>query len=53
MSTVDILKATQECTEPVRWKCSLGAYWRNQVNMIEKSMCGGDKTFCQITMTTC
>jgi len=28
-----------------RW----GAHWRNLVNKIESSMCGGDAALCQIT----
>jgi len=32
----------------IRW----GAHWRNMVNTIEPSVCGGDAAFCQITWTT-
>ena len=27
--------------------------WRHLANAIELSMCGGDATLCQITLTTC
>jgi len=30
-----------------------GAYWRNVMNTIEPSVCGGDAALCQITLTTC
>jgi len=53
MSAVDILKATQQRTEPVRCECRSGAYWRNLANTIEPSMCGGSAAFCQITGITC
>jgi len=53
MSVVDILKATQQHTEPVRCECRSGAYWRNLANMVDPSMCGGDAAFCQITLTLC
>jgi len=42
MSTVDILKATQQGTEPVRCGCRWDVYWRNLANAIEPSVCGGD-----------
>jgi len=29
------------------------AHWRNLVNTIEPSVCGGDAALCQITLTTC
>jgi len=54
MSAVDILKATQQHTEPVRCECRWGAYWRNLANTIEPPMCSSDAIFfCQITVTTC
>jgi len=49
MSAVDILKATQQRTEPVRCECRWSAYWRNLSNTIEPFVCGGDAAFCQIT----
>ena len=27
--------------------------WRHLANTTELSMCGGDATLCQVTMTTC
>jgi len=30
-----------------------GAHWRNLLNTISPSMCGGDAALCQITLTTC
>jgi len=29
------------------------AHWRNLMNTIEPSVCGGDAALCQITLTTC
>ena len=29
------------------------AHWRYLANTTEPSMCGGDATLCQITLTTC
>jgi len=29
-----------------------GAHWRNLVNTIEPSVCGGDAALCQIILTT-
>ena len=29
-----------------------GAHWRHLANTTEPSMCGGDATLCQITLTT-
>jgi len=51
MSPVNILKATQQCTEPYYAKADRGAYWRHLVNMIELSMCDADVAFCQIILT--
>jgi len=53
MSAVDILKATQKRTEPVRCECRWGAYWRHLANTIELSTCRGDAVFCQINPATC
>jgi len=53
MSAVDVLKATQQCTEPARCGCQWGAYWRNLTDTIELSICVGYAAFCQITLTTC
>jgi len=53
MSAVDILKATQQRTEPVRRQCRYGCIFAPPANMIESSMCCGDAAFCQITLTTC
>jgi len=52
-SAVDILKATQQGTEPVRCECQWGAYWHNLAKTIEPSVCGGHAALCQITLTTC
>jgi len=52
MSTVDILKATQQRTEPVWCWCRWGAYWCHLANMIEPSVCGSDAALCQITLTS-
>jgi len=52
-SVVDILKATQQGAEPVRFGCRWGAYWRNLANTIELSVYVGDAALCQITLTTC
>ena len=30
-----------------------GAHWRHRANTTEPSVCGGDATLCQITLTTC
>jgi len=30
-----------------------GAHWRHLANTTEPSMCGGDATLYQITLTTC
>jgi len=30
-----------------------GAHWRHLTNTTEPSMCGGDATLCQSTLTTC
>jgi len=49
MSAVSILKATQPCIEPVRCKCRRGCR-RHLANTIEPSTCGGDASFCQITL---
>jgi len=46
MSAIDILKVTQQRTEPVRCECRWGAHWRRLANTIEPSMCGGDAAFC-------
>ena len=37
------------------WKHVLddGAHWRHLANTIESSVCGGDTSLCQITLTTC
>jgi len=32
---------------------NMGAHWRNLVNTIEPSLCGGDAVLCQISLTTC
>ena len=53
MSAVDILKATQQRTEPVRFECRCDAHWRHLANTTEPSVCGGDAACCQITLTTC
>jgi len=50
MSTVDMLKAAQQGTEPVWCKYRWGAYWRHLANTIEPSMCGTDAAFCLITL---
>jgi len=31
----------------------MGAYWRHLTNTTEPSVCCGDVTLCQITLTTC
>jgi len=55
MFAVDILKATQQRiyrTSAVQMPMGvhIGATWRIRLN---RSMCGGDAAFCQITLTTC
>jgi len=55
---VNIHKASQQGAAPVRCGCRLGrtrrgSHWRNLVNTIEPSVCGGDAALCQITSTTC
>jgi len=51
MSAVDILKATQQGTFPVRCRFVYGAYWRKLANAIEPSVCASDAALCQITLT--
>ena len=55
---VDVLKMTQQGTEPVRCRigCSRwGAYWHNLANTIEPFVwvCGSDTASCQTTLTSC
>jgi len=57
MSAIDMLKAIRQDTAPVQCGCRLGctiwgAYWRNLVNTIERSVCSGDAALCQIPLTT-
>jgi len=33
--------------------CYIGAHWPNLANTTEPSVCGGDATLCQISLTTC
>ena len=56
--SVEVLIATQQGAESVRWGCWLecigwGAHWRNLANTVEPSVCNGDAALCQITLTTC
>jgi len=57
MSAVDVLKATQHGTVPVRCECAdwsvLYTHWRHLSNTTEPSVCGSDAAFCQLTLTTC
>jgi len=48
MSAVDILKATQQRTEPVRCECRWGAYWRYLANTTEPYVYGCDAAFVNL-----
>ena len=57
MSAIDILKATKQGAEQVRYGSRLactrsGAHWRSQANTTEQPVFGGDAALRQITFTT-
>jgi len=53
MSAADILKTTQQGTEPVWCGCRWGACWRHLANTVEPSACGSNAALCQVTLSTC